>query len=120
MILFRSRIRLHAPESTSDEAIYYNSVRHLPLHVRDEPANTMHQVLSETLEWRADKDLETRSSDEADLDIRDPLSWSDWVNALTYILSPVNRIVLLARSNPNLKQAAGESVDTYRLRVTQT
>ena len=119
MSLFRSRRRLHASEGTSDEAIDYHSVRYLPLLVRDEAANTMQQLLSETREWRADKELENLSSNEADLDIRAPASWSDWVNAVTNIFSPVNRIVLLARTIANLKQAAGESVDTYELRVTQ-
>ena len=86
----------------------------------DDAANTIHQVLSETLGCRTDETLETRNSDEADIDIRDLLSWSDWVNVFAYISSTVSRIVLLARTNPNLKQAAGKSVDTYRLRVTQT
>ena len=79
----------------------------------------MQQLLSETLEWRTDKELENLSSDEADLDIRAPLSWSYWVNAFANLFSPVNRFVLLPRTIANLKQAAGESVDTYGLRVTQ-
>ena len=37
--LFRSRIRLYAPDGTSVEAVDYHSVRYLPLLVRDEAAN---------------------------------------------------------------------------------
>ena len=51
--------------------------------------------------------------------MRAPAGWSEWVNAFTHVFSPVNRIVLLARTIADLKQEAGESVDTYGLRVTQ-
>ena len=112
MSLFGSRIRFHAPEGNSDEAIDYHSVIYLPLLMRDEAANTMQQPLSETLEWRTDKELQNLSPDEAALDIRARVSWSEWVNAFTNLFSPVNRIVLLSRTIANLKQAAEESVDT--------
>ena len=41
MPFYRSRIRLHAPEGTSDVAIDYHSVRYLPLLVRDDAASIM-------------------------------------------------------------------------------
>lgn len=66
-----------------------------------------------------DKDLGNLSSDEGDLDIQAPVSWSDWVNVFTFLSTPVNRIVLFARAIANVKRAAGESGDTYGLRVTQ-
>ena len=108
MSLFRSRLRLHAPEGTSDEAIDYHSVRYLTLLVRDKAVNTM-QLLSETVEWRTDKELKNLSSDAADLDMRAPVSWLGWMNAFTNLFSPANRI-LLPRTIANLKQVAGESV----------
>ena len=106
---------------TSDDTIDYHSARYLPLLVRDKATNTMQQVVSETLEWQTDTEvlIENLSSDEADLDIRAPVSWSDRVSAFTNLFSPFNRIVLLARIIANLKTAAGESVDTCGLRVTQ-
>ena len=59
--------------------------------------------------WRTEKEQKNLSSDIADLDIRAPVSLSGWVNPLTNVYFPVNRIVLLARTIANVKQVAEES-----------
>ena len=79
----------------------------------------MQQLQCETLEWRTDKELAELNSDEAALESRAPRSYRDWTNAFTNLFSPVNRIVLLARTIAKLKQGSSESVDSYGLRVTQ-
>ena len=119
MALFRSRIRLHAPEGTPDSVIDHHAVRHLAHLVSGEAASTMNQIQCETLEWRTDKELAQLSADNGAIEIRAPCNWREWVDAFTNLFSPVNRIVLLARTVSNLQQGNNESVDSYGLRVTQ-
>ena len=119
MALFRSRIRLHAPEGTPDSVIDHHAVRHLAHLVSGEAASTMNQIQCETLEWRTDKELAQLSADNGAIEIRAPCNWREWVDAFTNLFSPVNRIFLLARTVSNLQQGNNESVDSYGLRVTQ-
>ena len=72
MALFRSRIRLHAPESTPDSVIDHHAVRHLAHLVSGEAASTMHQIQCETLEWRTDKELAQLSTDNGAIEVRAP------------------------------------------------
>ena len=119
MALFRSRIRLHSPDSTPDAIVDHHAVKYPPLLVSGEAATTMQQLQCETLEWRTDKELAELNSDEAVLEIRAPCSYCDWTHAFTNLFSPANRIVLLARTIANLKLGSSAPVDSYGLRVTQ-
>ena len=69
MSSFRSRVRLHAPEGTSDATLDYNDVNYLPLLVRDEASSSITQLLAGTLEWRTDRELANLSPEEGNLDI---------------------------------------------------
>ncbi|MEP5175436.1 hypothetical protein, partial [Marinobacter alexandrii] len=70
MALFRSRIRLHSPDSTPDATIDHHADKYLPVLVNGEAATTMQQLQCETLEWRTDKELAELNSDEDALEIR--------------------------------------------------
>ena len=119
MSLFRARVRLHAQDGTPESFIDYHAVRHLAHLVSGEAASTMHQLQCETLEWRTEKELAQLSVDDEEVEVRAPRTWNEWVDAFTNIYSPVNRIVLLARTVSSLQQGSKESVDSYGLRVTQ-
>ena len=77
----------------------------------------MQQVQCGTLEWRTDQELARLNTD--DVEVRAPNCWREWIDCFTNLFSPVNRIVLLARTVSTLKQGSSESVDSYGLRVTQ-
>ena len=77
----------------------------------------MHQVQCETLECRTDKELAQLITE--DVEVRAPRNWREWVDAFINLFSPVNRIVLLARTISLLQQGNGEPVDSYGVRVTQ-
>ena len=99
--------------------IDHHAVRHLAHLVSGEAASTMNQIQCETLESRTDNELAQLSADNVAIVIRAPRNWREWVDAFTNLFSPVNRIVLLARTVSNLQQGSSESVDSYGLRVTQ-
>ena len=117
MALFHAHIRLHVPDGASDSVIDRHAVRYLAYLVADHAASTMNQIQCGTLEWRTDKELAQLNTEA--VDVRAPRNWKEWVNAFTNLFSPVNRIVLLARTVSTLKQGSSESVDSYGLRVTQ-
>ena len=53
-----------------------------------------------------------------DVEVRAPRNWSEWVDAFTNLFSPVNRIVLLARTVSTVQQGNSEPIDSYGLRIT--
>ena len=117
MALFHSHIRLHAPDGPPDSVIDHHAGRYLAHLVTGGAASTMHQVQCETLEWRTDTELAQLNTE--DVEVRAPRNWSEWVDAFTNLFSPVNRIVLLARTVSILQHSSSGSVDSYGLRVTQ-
>ena len=117
MALFHSRIRLHAPDGTPGLVIDHLAVRYLAYLLTDGAASTMNEIQCGTLEWRTDKEL-AQPNTEA-VEVRAPCNRKEWVDALTNLDSPVNRIVLLPRTVSTLKQGSSESADSYGLRVTQ-
>ena len=50
---------------------------------------------------------------------RAPTSWEEYCHAFTFLFSAPNRNSVLAREIATIKQAEGQSVDTYSLKVTQ-
>ena len=117
MALFYFRIRLHAPDGTPDSVIDHHAVRYLAHSVSGGAASTMHQVQCETLEWRTNKEVKQLNTQ--DVEVRAPRYWSEWVDVFTNLFRPVNRIVPLECTVSTLRQRSSESVDAYRLRVTQ-
>ena len=117
MAFFHAHIRLHVPDGSSDSVIDRHAVRYLAYLVTDNAASTMNQIQCGTLQWRTDKELAQLNTEA--VDVRAPRNWKEWVDAFTNLFSPVNRIVLLARTVSTLKQGSSASVDSYGLRVTQ-
>ena len=117
IVALPSRICLHAPDGTSDSVIDHHPVRYLAHLVTGGAASTMHQVQCETLKWRTDKKLAQLNTE--DVKVRAPRNWRACVDSFTNLFSPVNRIVLLARTVFTLQQGSSESFDSHGQRVTQ-
>ena len=117
MSLFHAHIRLYAPDGTPDSVIDRHAVRYLAYLVTDGAASTMNQIQCGAFEWRTDKELAQLNTEA--VEARAPGKWKEWVDAFTNLFSPVNRILLLARTVSTLRQGSSESVDSYGLRVTQ-
>lgn len=72
MAIFRSRIRLHAPDGTPDSVIDYHAVRYQAHLLSGEAASTMYQQQRETLEWRTDKELARLGTNDGATEVRAP------------------------------------------------
>ena len=110
MALFHAHIRLHAPDGFPDSVIDRHAVRYLANLVTDGAAGTMNQIQCGMLEWCIDKELAQLNTEA--VEVRAPRNWKEWVDAFTNLFSPVNRVVLLARTVSTLKQGSSESVDS--------
>ena len=119
LTIFRARVRLNSTDASSEAVVTQRAIKYLPLLVRDAAADSLQQLLSNSLEWRTEAQLATLRANGSDMTVKAPQSWEDWVNAFTTLFAPANRMSLLAREFATLKQDAKQSVDTYALKVTK-
>ena len=104
MTVFRSIVRLNSTEGSSEAVVEQRAVRYLPFLVRDAAAELLHQLFSDSLEWRAEAQLATLRANVSDMTAHAPVTWEDWVNEFTTLFAPTNRMSMLARAFATLNK----------------
>ena len=111
-------IDLHVPP----EEIYTRAVRFLPLLFKNVALETYGELTLGTFEWRSESTLADLRGRQIDVTPVAPLTWSDWVEALTAMFAPPNLLSNLCREIVAIKQGdmehPGESVDQYTLCIS--
>lgn len=62
-------------------------------------------LVTGTLEWRTEVNVELLRAQGGEVTSRAPASWDEWVDAYTNLYSPPNRIAILARATAEPKHS---------------
>lgn len=117
MAQYRTHIRLSLPENTSEDIVDRRAIKNLRLITKGAAAQSLDLNLSSHLEWRSEQQVAALRTRGEQVIVSPPQTWKQWVNAMTTLFAPANRIALLAREAMTPQAKPNESVDLFSIRV---
>ena len=108
--------------SPLSEDVNKRDVCFFPLLLKRVVLETYRQLILGIFEWRSDNTLAELRVRQIEVALFAPQTWSDWVEALTVIFAPSNRLSNLCREITTVKNGGtedlGESVEQYALYIS--